>query len=313
MFTPKIAKNPKIYNCEKCNLTTSNKNDFNKHLLTRKHKNTDECLQENLKKSQKKYTCELCQNEYIYRQSLYTHKKKCILYYKNNEINDATDMNHLDEINKNHNNNNNSEGEIQLLTNLVLDIVKSNKELQKQMIDLCKNSNNNNTTNHINNNSNNKTFNLQFFLNEQCKDAMNMSEFIASIQLQISDLENVGKLGYTEGIYKIIQNEIVDMETFKRPIHCSDLKRETLYIKDENKWEKEGPDNKKMKNALRHIEQKNLKMLNEWQLKHPHFKECTSPENDTYLQIVSQATNGTPENMNKVIKKVLKNIVIEKD
>jgi hypothetical protein len=222
-------------------------------------------------------------------------------------------MNHLDEINKNHNNNNNSEGEIQLLTNLVLDIVKSNKELQKQMIDLCKNSNNNNTTNHINNNSNNKTFNLQFFLNEQCKDAMNMSEFIASIQLQISDLENVGKLGYTEGIYKIIQNEIVDMETFKRPIHCSDLKRETLYIKDENKWEKEGPDNKKMKNALRHIEQKNLKMLNEWQLKHPHFKECTSPENDTYLQIVSQATNGTPENMNKVIKKVLKNIVIEKD
>jgi hypothetical protein len=295
MFNKKAPKTAKTYDCSNCQFICCKQSDWSRHLTTQKHiKNTNLThIEHPLTKKTAVYLCEKCNKPYQSRVGLWYHHKKCIELNKDEkEIKSAN--------------------EVKILTNLVLEMVKSNTALQQQMLELCKNTNNN-TINNNTINSNNKTFNLQLFLNEECKDAMNMSEFIASIQLQISDLENMGKLGYTEGMYNIIMNEIVDMETFKRPIHCSDLKRETLYIKEENKWEKEGPDNKKMKNALRHIEQKNFKLLNEWQAKHPHFKECSSSENDTYLQIVSNATNGTPENMNKVIKKMMKKVVIEKN
>ena len=294
MFNKNAPKTAKTYDCSNCHFVCCKKSDWSRHLTTLKHiKNTDLTNFEHpLTTKSAVYLCEKCNKPYKSRVGLWYHHKKCIeLTNDEKEIKSAN--------------------EVKILTNLVLEMVKSNTSLQQQMIELCKNTNNN-TINNNTINSNNKTFNLQLFLNEECKDAMNMSEFIASIQLQLTDLENMGKLGYTEGMYNIIMNEIVDMETYKRPIHCSDLKREILYIKEENKWEKEGPDNKKMKNAIRHIEQKNFKMLNEWQAKHPHFKESTSSENDTYLQIVSNATNGTPENMNKVIKKMLKKVVIEK-
>ena len=307
MSTSKTPKNAIIYNCEKCDFICKKKSEWDRHNQTKKHLgNINGVLVNKINKKNadiEGFVCETCNKIYKCRTGLWRHHKR----YINNNCLNTTPADKENNISTDLSNN-----EVSILTNLVLELIKSNNNIQTQMLELCKNNNNNNTF--INtNNSHNKTFNLQVFLNEECKNAMNMSEFINSLQLKLSDLENIGKIGYIEGMTNIIIKQLNGTDTYIRPVHCSDLKREILYIKEENKWEKEGPDNKKMKNALRHIEQKNFKMLNEWQAKHPHFKECTSSENDTYLQIVSKATNGTPENMNKVIKKVLKNIVIEKN
>jgi hypothetical protein len=176
-------------------------------------------------------------------------------------------------------------------------------------LEVCKNNNSNNT---INSNNNNKTFNLQVFLNEECKDAMNLSEFINSLQVQLSDLDNMGSLGYTEGISKIILKEMNVIDQNKRPVHCTDIKRDTLYVKDEDKWEKEQPEYPKLKQAIRKVEQKNFGLMGEWQAEHPDYKDSTTFENTEYLNLVSHAMSGTPENMQKVIKKIAKEVVIEK-
>jgi hypothetical protein len=310
--TQKSLKISKKFLCEICDYSTSKISDYNKHLLTTKHINTTK-YNNVVAKNAKEYKCE-CGKQYNHRSSLFNHQKIC----KNRNVPILLDESNIcQEVSTLETDNNNNNNMVQLLIkensdfkNMIMELVKNNSDLQKQMIDVCQKIQPG-TINNIN--SHNKTFNLQVFLNEECKNAMNMSEFINSLQLKLSDLENIGKIGYIEGMTNIIIKQLNGTDTYIRPVHCSDLKREILYIKEENKWEKEGPDNKKMKNALRHIEQKNFKMLNEWQAKHPHFKECTSSENDTYLQIVSNATNGTAENMNKVIKKVLKNVVIEKN
>ena len=187
MLTEKPQKNSPPFVCEKCDFVTSKKSDYQKHILTRKHTDTYENLHNSLQKSQKQYYCS-CGKEYKFRQSLYNHKKVCMV------INQETTQTIIDA----------SANEVKALTSIVLELVKSNNEIQKQMLNMCEkiqpntiNSNNINTTN-------NKTFNLQFFLNEECKDAMNMSEFINSIELKISDLENIGKVGYVEGMSNII-------------------------------------------------------------------------------------------------------------
>jgi hypothetical protein len=146
------------------------------------------------------------------------------------------------------------------LTNVVLDVVKQNNELTKQIIQLSSKTNMTNCYN----NSNNKTFNLQFFLNEQCKDALNIKDFVESIHLQLSDLENTGKLGYVEGISKIFINNLEQLDTHKRPIHCSDLKREILYIKDEDQWIKEGDDKEKIQKAIKQVANKNIMQITKW-------------------------------------------------
>jgi hypothetical protein len=166
--------------------------------------------------------------------------------------------------------------------------------------------------NHHNTNSNNKTFNLQFFLNEQCKDAMNMSEFINQIQLKLSDLENVGKLGYVEGISNIIIKKLNDTDMYKRPLHCSDAKRETLYIKEEDKWEKESPENTNMKKMVKKVDYKNIGLIGEWKDQHPDHRESTCPDNDTYLKILVQSMSGDEEHVEKVIKKISKEVTIDK-
>jgi hypothetical protein len=175
-------------------------------------------------------------------------------------------------------------------------------------MEICKTSNVN-----INSNNNNKTFNLQVFLNEECKDAMNLSEFIESINLKLPDLLNVGKLGYTEGISKIILKELNETAQNKRPVHCSDIKRETMYVKQENKWEKEGPENLTIKNAIKNIEQKNIALLmNEWKAEHPNHMKSESSENDEYLRLVNQITNGNEDNLNKVVRRIAKEVMINK-
>ena len=173
----------------------------------------------------------------------------------------------------------------------------------------------NGTHNHTN--SHNKTFNLQFFLNETCKDAMNIMDFVESIQLQLSDLESVGKLGYVEGISNIITKNLKALDVTQRPVHCTDKKRETIYIKDEDKWEKEDDQKVKLRKAIKKVANKNIKQISEWQKQNPEYNDPDSKQNDKYMKIVLNSMSGSTieeqkNNINKIIKNVAKEVVIEK-
>jgi hypothetical protein len=327
MTTKKSTKISKKNICEGCNYSTSKNSEFNKHLLTNKHINTTKYNNSGVEKI-KEYLC-LCGKKYNHRASLFNHKKKCN-YQDLTSNNEISKNNITNDVNNNNVNNN----VIQILINenkelitdnkdfknIIMELVKSNNELQKQITEVYKTGTNITNTNinvsNTHTNNNNKTFNLQFFLNEQCKDAMNISEFINSVTLSVQDLERVGTLGYVEGISSIIIKELGNLDIHKRPMHCSDTKRETLYIKDENKWEKEDHENKKIKNVIKSVEHKNLKMINEWTKEHPNYKESKEKDNDTYLKILMEAT-GSPGNYeekgNKIIKKIAKAVTIEKE
>ena len=149
-------------------------------------------------------------------------------------------------------------------------------------------------------------------MNEECKDAMNMSDFIDSIELKISDLENIGKYGYVEGVSNIIIKQLNDTDMYKRPVHCSDAKRETLYVREENKWGKNTKETKQMITAVRGVNKKNYQLLTSWKNTNPKCVDSKSNECDKYMKIMSKVMDGDEENINKVIKKVAKEVVIEK-
>ena len=303
METQITSKKSDKFSCNNCDFKCSKKGDWTRHLLTSKHKmmyNMTQC-DENKHQKTSNHKCSNCNKLYTSRNGLWVHKKKCIIV-----VNDENII--LDVVEK-------EDTEFKVLTNLVLDVIKNNNELQKQnqdfqlqMLEICKTSNNVN----INNNSHNKTFNLQVFLNEECKDAMNLSDFIKSIVLQTNNLEDLGQLGYVEGMSKIILKELNNTAQNKRPVHCSDIKRETLYIKEENKWEKEGPENLRLKHAIRDIEKKNMAVLmNEWKAEHPDHKNGDSNENNIYMKLVKEIMNGSAENINKVIRGLANEIIIK--
>jgi hypothetical protein len=296
-----VPKNHINYECYNCNYITANKKDYNKHILTSKHLILTKYLQNvpeiptSIKQS-KLFICD-CNKVYKHRQSLYTHKQKC------NQINENI---LLDA----------SENDVSVLTNLVLELVKSNGELQKQMIEVCKNG----TTNVINNsniNSNNKSFNLQLFLNETCKDAMNIMDFVDSIKIQLTDIESIGELGYVNGISKLIIKNLNALDEHMRPVHCSDLKRESLYVKDANVWEKEDSDNKKIKKAIKYIAHKNICALPIWKAKYPDYNNSESKRSDQYSSITMEAMGGQGDNdeekANKIVKKIAKEVLITKN
>ena len=174
------------------------------------------------------------------------------------------------------------------------------------------NSNNYNGTTNSHNNNNNNTFNLQLFLNEQCKDAMNMSDFASSITLNVSDLDNFGKVGYVEGMSKLFIDTLRETDVCKRPIHCSDARRETLYVKDADKWEREGPENTTITNAVRVVEHKNIVLVNEWAKQNPRCEDSRTAENAQYINMSRAVLDGDDRNIAKVIKRVAKAVVIEK-
>jgi hypothetical protein len=163
-------------------------------------------------------------------------------------------------------------------------------------------------------NSNNKTFNMNMFLNEKCKDAMNMKDFVNSIQLNMTDLENVGRLGYVEGMSNILIDNLQKTDVYKRPVHCSDVKRETLYVKENNQWERDGPDHAKMTNAVLAVEHKNVVLVNEWAKANPRCLNSHTRENEKYIRLSKIVTDGEKGgNIDKVIRKVAKQVTIEKD
>ena len=304
--TPNEIK--KKFNCECCDYVCNKNSEYIRHLLTKKHIGNAS--------GNKKNTiikCNFCNKIYKSKKGLWGHNKLC-----SNGTNITENKIIPDEPISAESINDASNNVIQLLINenkdfknMIIELVKSNNELQKQMIDVCqKIQPGNNTT--INSNNNNKTFNLQLFLNEECKDAMNMSEFINSIELKISDLVNIGKLGYVEGVSNIIIKQLNDTDMYKRPVHCSDAKRETLYVKEENKWEKETQETKQMLTAVRGVNKKNYQLLTTWKETHPKCMDSKSNQSDEYMKIMSKVMDGDEENINKVIKKVAKQVLIEK-
>ena len=294
MMTQKSPKSPKKFICEKCDYKCFKQSEWDKHILTLKHLKDDVELQKNLQNLQK-FTCE-CGNTYKYRQGLWNHKKKCL--NKKEEIEENPEDIDLND------------------KNLILTLIQQNNELQKQMLEVIKNSSNTNINNTVNNNSHNKTFNLQFFLNETCKNAMNIMDFVDSIKIQLSDVESIGELGYVNGMSKLIIKHLNALEENMRPVHCSDPKRESLYVKDANVWEKEDPENKKIKKAIKYISHKNICALPEWKAKYPDCIYSDSKKSDQYNHIVVEAMGGSGDNddekADKIVKKIAKVVTIDK-
>jgi hypothetical protein len=194
------------------------------------------------------------------------------------------------------------------LTNLVV-------EQNKTIMELAKNGQGNTIISN-NVNSHNKTFNLQFFLNETCKDAMNITDFVESLKLQLSDLENFGKVGFVEGISSIIVKNLQALDVHKRPVHCTDKKRETMYIKDEDKWEKDTEEKNKMRKVIKKVACKNQRLLSKYKEEHPGCNYSESKYADQYSKIVIEAMGGSGDNdiekEDKIIQKIAKEVVIDK-
>ena len=262
------------------------------------------------------YECKYCKRTYINRTGLWRHNKKysasCIT-----KIVDASKIENTAE-----------------LKNVITTMMLMNHEFKTQILDLYKTSMtaitattvaanstnmtvapttiNNSKTNNMTN-CGNQTFNMQFFLNEQCKDAMNMKDFVNSIQLDMDDLENVGKLGYVEGMSNILITNLNKTELHKRPVHCSDSKRETLYVKDTDKWECDGPDHAKMTNAVLAVEHKIVCLIGEWAALHPKCMNSNTNDNSRYFKLSKIVTDGAKDgNISKVIRRVAKNVLIDK-
>tara|TARA_B100000900_G_C20431455_1_gene655172 strand:- start:36 stop:935 length:900 start_codon:yes stop_codon:yes gene_type:complete len=299
MMTKKSQKIEKKYFCECCNYTTSKKYDYNKHLTTRKHEMMTKGLQKNSTKEQ--YICS-CGKEFKQRQNLYRHKKKC------NIVDEVKIENHdIETINIE--NNNDIDNDIDDETNLdyksmFVTMMKKNDELQKTIVDMIPKLGSNNTT------TTNKV-NLNIFLNEHCKDALNINDFVNNLQIQLSDLENTGRVGFIDGISQIFVNGLQQLEMTKRPIHCSDLKREILYVKENDTWQKEDNERTHIVNAINTVKHNNMRQIEHWKDEHPECLDAHHPENDTLLNIVSNSVCTDNSNVKKIIKNIAKEVIIE--
>jgi hypothetical protein len=275
--------------CEICDYGTSKKSSYDDHLLSLKHKKSI-FVNENQPKICQEYICQNCNKKYKDNSGLWRHKKKC---------NSATPDKILPS-------------NLPFDKDLIMEIIKNNTDVQKMMMDVIKTG-----THNTNCNNTNKTFNLNLYLNETCKDAMNISDFVSSIKLNLEDLENTGRKGYVEGISNIFLKNLNNIEDHMRPIHCSDQKREILYIKDNDKWEKECEDKPILTKAIKNVANQNIKQIKNWRDKNPDCTASDSRKNDLYLKIVSNSMNGLTEeegkkNINKIISNLAKEVVIDK-
>ncbi len=327
-------KKPHFYQCELCDFKCSNKKDYNRHIDTKKHNGNQMETPGNIfyPKTPKSpnFTCENCNKSYAHRSGLWKHKKTCEkpIGDDNKDISCDKSVNIIATLDDMYTNKNMMLENFATDKNLILMLIKDNNELRKMMmeqqnlllennnkvLEICKNGTNNTTNMH--NNSHNKAFNLNFFLNETCKNAMNIMEFAESIQLQLSDLEDVGAKGYVEGISNIIVKKLQSLDITERPIHCADKKREVIYIKDENKWEKESEDKKTLKRIINKVACKNQRLLPKFKELHPGCNYSSSKYADHYSKLVIEAMGGLGNNdeekLEKIIRNIAKEVVIDK-
>ena len=305
---PKLSqKSATKYYCKYCDYGTSKKCNYDTHNMSLKHSKStnDYNMGQNSANIQptfnnystkEKFICS-CGKEYQHRQGLWKHSKIC---NANISMDENENANKKDEI---------SDKE------LIMMLIKDNSELKNMMMKVIENGTNNTTNNTTHTNSHNKAFNLNFFLNETCKDAMNIMDFVESIKFQLSDLESVGEKGYIEGMSNIIIKNLKDLDVTQRPVHCTDKKRETIYVKDEDKWEKDD-DNKKMHKMVRKVQDKNFRMIQKFKEKYPNYNKASSKQSDVYNNIIIESMGGKGDNdfekEEKIIKKVSKEITIDK-
>jgi hypothetical protein len=313
----KIKQNSaKKYCCFYCDYNTDRKGNFDAHLISTRHVtnsangnigiengNNGNKIKQKLSNNNY-YSCQICDKQFVNRSGLWKHKQKC--FPINNEP-----VKKLSELDKDE---------------LIIQLLKQNAELikgqqdmminqQDMIIKLSENGINNNT-NHSHNtthtNSHNKAFNLNVFLNETCKNAMNITDFVDSIKLQLTDLIDIGELGYVEGISKIIVKNLNNLDETERPIHCTDKKRETMYIKDEGQWEKEDDNKSKLKKVVNKVADKNIRLLPQFREKFPDYKNASSKTSDKYEKMVIEVMNTEDDKKEKVIKKISNATIINK-
>lgn len=311
------AEKCQTFECIKCNFKCCKQSNYVKHLLTRKHKMMTNDDTENAEKCQKPYSC-ICGKSYKHRQGLSVHKRKC--EFKEDAQNTKDDKvdnkiydkiyDKIDEQLQEKNTLLTDKELVKLVLKQNQEIMKQNQDINDKMVEFIKNGCNNTT-----NNNYNKTFNLNIFLNQECKDAMNIMDFVDSLKLQLTDLENVGKLGYVNGISNIIVKNLQALDITKRPVHCSDIKREVLYVKDEDQWEKDTEKNK-LRKAIKHVAHKNSKMLNQFKEKYPDCLTSESKKSEQYMKLLVESMGGSGNNdttnENKIIKNIAKEVTIDK-
>ena len=312
-----MPKNAVLHRCDQCDFVCSKESNYEKHILTRKHKDRtiiEHLEQKNAVMDKKKFVCE-CGRKYSARNSLWYHKQRCFTAEKNAEKCQTICETTNDEV---------SDKET------IMMLVKQNQEFKdliitqnNTIVEMSKEVAKGHVNNTINNNnvtqtnSHNKTFNLQFFLNETCKDAMNITDFIKSLQLNLQDLERVGELGYAEGISRMFVRGLNELDVTKRPIHCSDLKKETIHIKDQDKWEKDNDNQDMLKKAIKDLSNKNIMLFDDWQKQNPGYDQYDNKNNDIYLKMLVQAMGPADEvaerrDFGKVIRSIAKNTIIDK-
>lgn len=297
--------NPSLYECNLCEYSTMLLSNYKKHTTTQKHLWNYHNIKTS--KEEEEIICN-CGKRFKTRSGAWKHQKSCAKSYENA----CAKSQSLD-------------------ASIILSIVKQNQEfkdfmvehctkqaeqqqeLQSQLIELAKtgiNVTNNITTNNTNNVCN-TNFNLTIFLNETCKDALNMQDFVETLPITMADLEETGKIGYTNGISRLFVNGLKILDVNKRPIHCSDLKREVLYIKDCDVWEKDGEEQKLIKQAIRMVESKNIKLIPQWASNRPGVFKSDHRDNTQYLNIICQSTGGTNNEEEENVRKIIKNILRE--
>jgi DNA-binding ferritin-like protein len=282
----------KKYHCVICNYNTDRKCNYDTHLISKRHvtnsANGNHGNQIQQQFSELNYSCQNCKKKFTNRSGLWKHKKICvtesITEYKKDEPTDKQLFMMLLQQNS--------------------ELIKEHSDLKELILEIVKNGTHNTTTTHTN--SHNKAFNLQFFLNETCKNAMNITDFVESIKLQLSDFMNIGEVGFVEGISNIIVKNLNSLDETVRPIHCTDQKRETFYVKDQNIWEKEEEDKKKLHRMIKSIAFKNENLMKNYKEKYPDYNDPDSHRSDQYSKTVIEAMDSKEESREKIIRNLSK-------
>jgi hypothetical protein len=319
----KNLKNLPRFYCNVCDFKCYMKCDWDRHCSTVKHTLSVDGNQMEIKKLKKTYTCE-CSKKYATCSGLWKHKKTCFLKFEKCPISEKCPKKEETTIQETTIQEKIDDKQIIMmllkdnneLKQMIIDQCRENKELttvmmeqQNKVLEICKDGT-------CNINSHNKSFNLNFFLNETCKNAMNIKDFVNSVKIQLSDLENVGEVGYISGISRIIIKNLKELDVTQRPVHCTDKKREVLYIKDEDKWERENEQNEKMRKLIKQVAFRNTKLLKVFREKHPDCGKSDSKYADQYNKLIVESMGGRGDNdaekENKIIKNIAKEVCIEK-
>ena len=288
-----------MYSCSECIFQCSKKCEWERHIATRKHVNRT-----NKAPTVVLHVCDKCNKRYTARNSLFYHKKSCTAVQREMLNNFAENVKNNIEITSTE------------TSELLVELMKSNKEMQAFMLEQQKELNNTivelaKKQGHVTTITNNQ-FNLNFFLNEQCKNAINIQDFLDNIKLTVADIEATGRLGYVNGISRIFINKLKEMDIFKRPLHCTDLKRETVYIRDNNAWEKEKDEQPKLKKLVKIMARKNLKQLPAWQEKNPEYVINNTTQNEAFTQLSLTCLGAfTEEEDERDTQKILRNVLKE--